>query len=194
MHDTASGGALDNLDNVESLTAHFMHMFQENIERDGELHPVVIVVATKDPQTGEKFPSPTPALMPLLMSDEREKDYMASLIRMLAAKSEATAVLFATEAWVLMADVDGTSLDDHIKEAYRHGSISKHPKRKEVVLVSLEHHDLNHNGRTWMADILRTGSGKDEKVSLAEFKEMPKGTGVQGRFTHLLRPVEDEPS
>jgi hypothetical protein len=45
-----------------------------------------------------------------------------------------------------------------------------------------------------MADILRSGSGDDEKVTLASFKEMDKTMGMSGRFTHLLRRAEDEPS
>jgi hypothetical protein len=98
-------GAEENLDlasdhGFDVWRQSMMKAIRDNFENDGYLSPVAFFVAHADPRTGKPLPCATPIIVPIIdLSTNERKDAVASRLRQLGRLMQATAVMFAAEAW-----------------------------------------------------------------------------------------------
>lgn len=110
--------------------------------------------------------------LPEGMNSDRHKDVSAELIRVIAEKDKALAVLFMSEAWT-SSPIKGT----------RFVQPSKDPKRREILMATL---DTGIGTTLWMAEIKRGG---DEPF--VEPWHKLEGEKLSGRFTHFLPKIDE---
>lgn len=156
-----------------------MDLMRDNFNRDGSLTPVVMILAMRDPKTGERLVDPASVIIALATElTEDFKNSMARNIRRSCRELEAVGVLFASEAWAVACDAKSGSTEEFHK-TWR-GRYGDHPDRREVIHVNFEHREIGP--KTWEADITRE-SGKDPRAE--EFKEMD-AIQTTGRLTSFL--------
>lgn len=165
----------------EAVLAHARELF----DRDGRLLPVFFILATRNPQTKERFDEPSILLaFPQSFDGEDDKDATATLVRETARESDALAVMFVAEAWAVMYD---KMSEAEAKARCERLPPSDDPNRIEIVQAVLDH---SYGTMHWRAQILRE---PDKPPTLAEFQMLPSEGTIQGRFASLLPiPGSDE--
>ena len=159
----------------------------------GTLPSIAYVLArylpAMDGGVGEPMPHVVPVPLCVLLPDGREltKDEFSHLIHMLAEKSHAVGVVFASECWMVLAKPG---------EKVPHGDLEHVPGRTEGIFISLEHRKLRSPYGVF-AEITR--KSEDDRGMLGTFTTMyeflkaepgAKGemTRTEGRFTNFLKP------
>jgi len=165
-----------NADNPMALVEWVQSSMRRYFERDGRLEPVAIVLATRDPKPGRALREPEPVVLPLRFHDARDKDGAAELIRRVARKSEAVAVVCGFETWVLRSD-DAKKLEVACKEG-----IENAPDREEILYCSLER---SAGEFLWSAAITRDAANRP---CLSSF-ELDADLEMIPRFHGLLPPA-----
>lgn len=153
-------------------------MSKNELEKDGQLIPLVCIVSLKDPKTGE-YHKEGKTFMSVIrnmdgFSDATSKEMFSRFIRMMSAKLESVAILMVFESWIL----EGNSLTDPVPT-----DISTHPDRKEIVMFVLEHSQYEEGTKLLTAEITR----KDGKPILGPIGDSSKSyCKSSGRFTNIL--------
>ena len=152
---------------------------RQTFDKHGGLSQMAWLFATRNPETGEDAKG-------LVLVPSTGRQGYPDLIRHAGEQSRAVGVVFAVELWAIDPEYQAQiGYEASLKEAREWaGKIAKHPHRIECVHVSVEHHRLM-NHMTWTARIARDAEGKP---SLGEWDEQT-WEGSEGRFTHLLPPV-----
>jgi hypothetical protein len=150
---------------------------------DGELPPGGIVLARKNPVTGEAFGPPfMPVLMPALgmMENDSAKDRFAGAMRAAAEGLDAFGVIFISEAWMLKRDgaTDKEEAQKWLDDAMKNG-VSASPHKVECVLLSLS---TKVEELLWVAPIIRDEKG----ARLGPWEKSGDGGRSEGRFTGLV--------
>lgn len=121
--------------------------------------PLVLMVMTRDPDTGVRFPAPEvhpvavhPALMPSGELTPRSQDGFALFVAELIEKSSAAGLIFISEAWV--APVYGVG-----EAVLWKGKVRNHPERTERLTVHIEHRKMLPPQQAWDAIIRRDSNG-----------------------------------
>jgi len=153
-----------------------------NLETDGHIAPVCLMVARRDPQTLVPFAAPRLVVvgLGLPLADEQSKEVFARTIAEASVRSNALAAALIIEAWF----TTGTAEDVQAALDWKaeHGSLAEFPGRWEVVRVTWEHVEMGVE--QWTAPIIRDG----DRVTCGEF-ECDTRQGVWfGRFAQLLAP------
>lgn len=151
-------------------------------EQDGYLDPMAVVLATIDPNTGQKIEPSCCPIVPSRIDNDGERDGFAESIKQVARLTKATAVVMFFEAWMLVeASPDEVSAYRKLKDAG--GSMEELQNRVETVAIIAE---TALTSRFWYARITRR---EGSKPTLGEF-ETPPGEQLSavGRFTAFLIP------
>lgn len=132
-----------------------------------------------------------PVLVNAMQRDERTKDALAILIRVLLGGKPLPVkgdkqpqlppqiAVHLTEAWVLSQDAPKGATPEEIRAAALgpHEQLKDHPERREAILVSVHTAERSYHG---MCPVTRSADGK----GVAEYAPMPTGGQWAGRFTH----------
>lgn len=114
--------------------------------------------------------------------DRQTKDAVVNCVQMLFALHHIRQYVYASEAW-MVATSFGTTQKEILELAKDQVSISKHPKRVEVLIFEAE--DMEGNRISGRQSIIRPAGQKpylDDDLELEDATEWD----TTGRFTHLL--------
>lgn len=170
---TSPEGATHLIERFKDSVATSLRMF-------GEYAPTALVIARKSPD-GEALNSKGEyELIFVAVPKPRsvdDKDVAAWFLRELAFRTEAVGIAFATEAWTVEGKPDDAAgLQAAVEKV---GGASKHPDRKEVVILMVEHRAI---GAQAHLGIMRRGK---EKPYISKWEVMDP---QYGRFVDLLPP------
>lgn len=107
------------------------------------------------------------------------KDFAPAMIRGVAAKLDAIAVVFAAESWMVQGDDDGEA-----RRVAAEGSLEDYPGRKEVFCITVS---LNGECTDFTSTMQRNDSGV--LVGLGPLTQI--GDEIKGRFAQLTEPRPD---
>lgn len=169
--------ALATKDGAERWVSWVLKRVAQNLERDGTLKPIAFLIITRNPQTGEVGEPDVVMVVPQHFEDEKDKDAFADVLHTVARRGAAIGYLFASEAWVAVGEANET-----IEDVFKYGSLEKHPKSREVVVVGVEHQALGK--RMYMGNILRL----KKRVRLAGWQTMDHR--FEGRFAGMIEVDE----
>lgn len=165
---------------VKKYSEEILEKIRSIFEKDHQLRPVSILMATVDPRTNEKLEEPqTIIILAQSMANEEEKIGYSNFIREISARSESIFVVFATEAWSVVSSTKEPLAEDTLKKYA--GRLNEHPSRQEIVMVTL---DLALGGSSmWIAEIKRDGANTP---TLGPWKNMMSNKeSAEGKFANL---------
>jgi len=150
-------------------------MLKTDFETNGQLVPVFVVFAMKNPETNAMLAEPELIFLPPLP----DKDLMAIGMRAVCEVTNAVGMLFAVESWSVQGKYDEEKkISKEIDEWV--GRLSEHPDAIEVVNIIFEHRAVG--SMMYMARIARDDQGIP---SLGPFEQMDQ-TRSEGRFVNIL--------
>lgn len=121
--------------------------------------PVVLMVMTRDPDSGVLFPEPqvhqvavAPELMPTGEMTPELQDNFGKFIAQLVRKSAAAGLIYISEAWVAPVANSGEA-------SLWKGNVRNHPERTERLTVHVEHRKMIPTQQAWDAIIRRDPFG-----------------------------------
>jgi len=166
-------------EDIEDWKAHVRNVAKENFEESGSVRPVILLLVTRHPKTGERLPGPE--VLPVVPSrfDAGTKGDFASAARDIAKQCEAVLCVFITETWFH----DTLTLEEYAGLRKAGKSLEDAAGRQEMVMISYEERG-KANSSVWMAPIVRAGA----KPTLGEFKELDANRSA-GIFTKILPQV-----
>jgi len=154
------------------IVKHVHEAAIENFNKDGHIYAIVFLI-TYD---GKFMPIIAPDVD---FSNYKEKLKFSNTIRQLSTKFKAVGVIFVTEAWVLSSNTKkGIPFENFSKEIQRIGGISKHPDKKEVIIIVEQYLDGTF---TTSHEIIR----EKKKVKIKK-GETVRIDDVDGIFINLL--------
>jgi hypothetical protein len=187
---------------------------KSTVEETGGIHPMLILVAYTNPETGETSDVPGRIVVasPPEFSDwggnekdkdgnsprvEMNKDLFAMMGRMASVKFGAVAAFFMSEAWALQVSTDMSPAEQEAYIDKWRGRMHLNPDRKEIALFSAEvYTTVEVEGKKlrvgiekyhWQAPITRDG----DKASLGEWSGgTMDALQTRGRFCEFLAPPE----
>lgn len=143
---------------IDDFVEMFTHFIQTDLQNRGSVQPCAYILAPansiaalkamQDEHThveaigDEPLPDEVPEdglniiVMPLFVfGTEEEKDHCSEMIRKVAAQTNAQAVAFATEVWMLN---ESSSEEDRKAVAFGHKSISECEGKGEAIMLTIE--------------------------------------------------------
>jgi len=170
------------LDRALAFAKEMSDRAREIFMQEGTVEPVSFLVMPVNPMTGEPFEDGqqaaiccSPGQFGIPSFDPNSRTLYCDLLRVLAQKTKATAVVMIQEIWIWKADKENAQMP--------HGSLEFVPGRQEAVSMMFEHQQLGVKSMMWLAEITRD---KDGKGTLGEFTEMPTPDKAEGRFVGIL--------
>lgn len=188
ISDREEGGSAyaTDLDRALAFAKEMSDRAREIFVQEGKVRPVSFLVMQINPMTGEPFDGNghqvaicSPEQFGIASFDNSGKTLYCDLLRVLAQKTKATAVVMIQEIWLWKADKEEAQVP--------HGSLEFMPGRGEGISMMFEHQQLGAKSMMWIAEITRD---KDGKGILGEFNEMPNDGTAQGRFIGILARKE----
>lgn len=162
----------------KKLEDELLPKFREAFESKGQLHPIGFVFARHAPQEPRKK-APESHARHLVIApqdgcfDVDDKEAFSQALKLLAWKTDAAGVVFASEAWIVeSSDLKG------IREFS--GRLQEHPQRKEIIMVHYE--PDRGESATFRAEITRDG----DVATLGEWERETRHGQRSGRFTTFL--------
>lgn len=165
--------------NPDSFIEHLKETAAGIITRQGEVVPMALILAMKNPKTRVSLAKPSIIPVAVAGLDGESADKAVAEIRKLVRKSSAVGVGFMTEAWILQGAPP---------KNYRYGDVAKSPERQEILMVSWDHRHARPNRGCSRAEILRTDDGTFK--SLGPWERNPEEQAT-GRFAVWLDPSEE---
>jgi len=164
--------------NVDAFMQWFLGATRREYEEQGALRCARAGVLTMRDHHGFTKASPgVHFLLAAMAFDAAGKDLFRDLIADHCVQYEAFGVLFCSEVWLAVAT-----------EIPKPGDPmpSERPDRKEAVFVTLEHVALPGT-QSYVAIITRDAEGKP---TLGPFQRGEDPSGIEGRFSNLLKPIK----
>lgn len=145
--------SLHDPDYILSITESWRESSRKNFEQHQSLTPVVMIFATRHPETEVELEEPmTLIVIPESMSGMSEQHAYASKIRELVKKTHAVGLFGMFESWSVFCK-------ESIAEVMPwFGNLNVHPERIEIVQAMLYHNKLGN--KNWRSFIVRDKSGK----------------------------------
>lgn len=165
----------------QMMEEEILPKFRKQVEEGGGLAPVGFVFARNAPEMPHKKAPDGQARHLVLGSkpnvdfDGDQKDDFSRALKLLAWKTDAAAVVFASEAWILMAEAP------EVIQEYT-GRLNEHPGHKEIVMVHWER-DVGE-GAYYRAEIHRKEDGSVDR--LGDWEKETHYVRLSGRFTNIL--------
>jgi hypothetical protein len=144
--------------------------------------PLGMIFGTRDLRTGEPDKQRI-CVAPPSMFDPDSRDGYSMVLRIMAEKSAADAVVFGSEVWSIdPAVADAMTHEQYVKEIRTwSGRLQEHPRRVELVTLTMEHVTVD-GMMIWRAPIRRDGQGVP---SLGDWTQ-GRLTAPMGRMARIL--------
>lgn len=154
--------------------ASFAHARQGLVEK-GEVLPVFTVFGD------------TVVTVPAVFENNKDKDYVALMVRKLVELHAAEAVMMVSEMWMLPRSV---SVAEGRALYAKYGSVSKMPQRIEGVVVTIETRDGQH----WQATAPIVRNGRAVKLGEITYANLAgEALATSGRFAGWFAPEQPTP-
>lgn len=123
---------------IMSLRNEWLDVAKKWLEEDGGFPITFMLLATRDPLTGEVF---VEGPSPMLVTDPEEsgannprhKEGLGRAVRALAIASDALASLFISDTWVVEATKEEEEANPHVPD-----QLHKDPRRREAISMIVE--------------------------------------------------------
>jgi len=169
----------------DMMKNEYLPKFRRNLLEHGSLQPVGFVFARHAPYSPTRRVKLGQARHIILGAqgsfEPEEKQKFAHALKLLAWKTDAAAVVFGCEAWMLKR------VEAEMAEEYE-GRLDEHPNRIEVIMV---HYERERECAYYTAQIHRDGEGNIDHLD--DWECQPEASQATGRFTHFMLQNEVRP-
>lgn len=158
----------------DMIDASFAHARQGLVEKR-EVLPVFTVFGD------------TIVTVPAVFESDKDKDYIALMVRQLVQLHEAESVMMVSEMWMLPETVS----NEEGRALYaKYGSVSNMPQKVEGVIVTIETRDGQH----WQATAPIIRKGRAAKLGAIKYEDLAElGVAASGRFVGWFAPEKPTP-